>query len=390
MRKALFMVSVVVMSLFVSTVSLASGNERLAYVPNEGDNNLVVVNLITEKTIKTLPTGKIPHALAFTKDGKCYVNNRGTKDLTVIDANKLEVIRTIALPATSFQLALSPDGKSLAVAYKDTLKVSFIDTGTDNILKTIPVGKEPEGVFKGAMMKHPYWSKDGRYLYASDNVNNTIAKIDVTNGEIKTTILLPGSNHYLHPSKDGKLLYAVNETTKGGGTSITLIDAETSKIIKDIPIPLEAGEQGLGHHGEFSKDGKYFFFCNEGGRTVAVMDVAKQEIVKTLKAGMGAGHPVMTKDGKYIFVIHHKDNVLTVIDVAKQEVLKNIPVGTGKKQAHGGYFTPDGKHFYMINSEDNVMNKIDVEKMEVLSRIPVGKSAMFFGIKEGNEFPGTE
>jgi YVTN family beta-propeller protein len=120
------------------------------------------------------------------------------------------------------------------------------------------------------------------------------------------------------------------------------------------------------------------------------MDVAKQEIVKTIKVGMGAGHPGITKDGKYIFVIQHKDNVVTVIDVGKQEVVKNIPVGIGKKQAHASYFTPDGKYFYMINAEDNVINKIDVAKMEVVSKIPVGRAAMFFGIKEGKEFPSTE
>jgi YVTN family beta-propeller protein len=120
------------------------------------------------------------------------------------------------------------------------------------------------------------------------------------------------------------------------------------------------------------------------------MDTAKQEIVKTLKAGMGAGHPGMTRNGKYFFVIQHKDNVVTVIDIAKQEVVKSIPVGTGKKQAHGGYFTPDGKYYYMINAEDNRMVKIDVSKMEVVSKMPVGKSAMFFSIKEGNDFPSTE
>lgn len=239
-------------------------------------------------------------------------------------------------------------------------------------------------------MKHPYWSRDSRYIYASDTVNNAIVKIVPATGEIKMTISLPGSNHYLHPSKDGKLLYAVNETLKGGGTSITLIDAENNKIIKDIPIPLEPGEQGLGHHGEFTRDGKYFFVCNEGGRTVAVMDVARQKIVKTISAGMGAGHPAMTKDGKYIFGIQHKDNTVTVIDVQKQEVVKNISVGTGKKQAHASYFTPDGRFLYMVNAEDNTINKIDIAKMEVVSMIPVGKSAMFFGIKEGETFPTTE
>ncbi len=390
MRRTAALSFVLLLSLFLIRPAFAAETAgRFAFVPSEGDNNLMIVDLIAEKVVKTLPTGKTPHALAFTKEGKGYVNNRGTKDLTVIDGNTFEVITTISLPATSFQLALSPDGKTLAVAYKDTLKVSLIDTATDNIIKTVAIGKEPEAAFKGAMMKHPYWSRDGNCLYASDNVNNTIVKIDAAIFEIKATIPLPGSNHYIHPSRDGKLLYAVNETTKTG-TSVTLINPDTDKIIKDIPIPLEAGEPGLGHHGEFTKDGRFFFVCNEGGRTVAVIDTARKEVVKTLKAGMGAGHPAMTRDGNYIFVIHHKDNVVTVIDTSKQEVIKHINVGTGKKQAHGSYFSPDGKYLYMINAEDNMLLKIDIATFEVTSKIPVGKSAMYFGIKEGTGFPNTE
>jgi YVTN family beta-propeller protein len=376
--------------LLLCAAAVAAESRRLAYVPNEGDNNLMVVDLNAERVIKTLPTGKTPHALAFTKQGKCYVNNRGTKDITVIDANRLEVIRTIQLPAASFQIGLSPDGKTLAVTYKDVLKVSLIDTRADAVVQTVAIGEEPEDGFKGAMMKHPYWSRDGKFVYASDNVNDTIVKINAATGEIEATIPLPGTNHCLHPSKDGKLLYALNETTKDGGTSITLIDTQTDRVVKNIVVPLQPGEQGHGHHGEFSRDGRHFFFCNEGGWTVAVIDTAKKEIVKTIKVGMGPGHPCVTADGKYIFVIHHRDSVATVIDVAGEKVIKNISVGTGKKQAHRGYFTPDGKYFYMIDAQDGMMNKIDVSGMEVVTKIAVGKSAMNFGIKEGEEFPGTE
>ena len=381
--------SVLFAILFLAT-SAASASDRYAFVTSEGDNNLSVVDLNTEKVIKTLPTGKSPHVLTFTPNGKGYVNNRGSKELTVIDGNRLEVLKTITLPATSFQLSLSPDGKTLAVAYRDALKISFINTATDEITKTIPIGKEPEGVFKGAQMRHSYWSKNGEFLYASDDVNNNIVKIAAMTGEIKATISLPGPDHYLHPTKDGSLLYAVNEAEKGERTSVTVIDSVTDKVVKDIPIPLESGEKGALHHGEFAKDGRYFFVCNEGGRTVAVIDTAKLEVVKTIRAGMGAGHPVMTKDEKYIFVIQHKDNTVTVIDVDKQEVVKNISVGSGKKQAHASYFTPDGRFFYMVNAEDNTINKIDTVKMEVVSKIPVGKSSMFFGIKEGETFPATE
>jgi len=372
----------------INTVLAGGPLERLAYVPSEVDNNLAVIDLLTAKQLKPLPTGKTPHALAFTPTGKCYVNNRGSKDLTVIDAYKLEVIRTIPLSATSFQLAMSPDGKTLAVAYKDALKVSFIDTESDEITTTVPIGIGPES-FKGAMMKHPYWSRDGRYLYASDNVNNTIVKIDTDSYGIAATIRMPGTNHYLHPTKDGKLLYAVNETTKTG-TSVTVIDSSTDAIIKDIPISIDLAEKVLGHHGEFSPDGKYFFFCNEGGRTVAVIDTALMEVVKSIKTGMGAGHPSISRDGKLMFVIHHNDNVVTVIDIARQEPIKTITVGEGKKQAHGSYFSPDGKFFYMISADDNNLVVIDTIKMEVNSKIPVGRSAMYFGIREGNEFPSVE
>lgn len=363
---------------------------RFAFVTSEGDNNLSVVDLYSEKIFKTLPTGKTPHALAFTPKGKGYVNNRGSKELTVIDGNTFDVIKTVQLPATSFQLAMSPDGKTLAIAYKDALKISFVDTSTNEIVKTISIGKEPEGVFKGAMMRHSLWSQDGIFVYATDAANSKIVKIEAKSGVIKTSVTLPGPAHYIHPSKDGKRLYAVNEAEKEGKTSVTVIDSATDKIIKDIPIPLEPGEQGLLHHGEFTKDGRYFFVCNEGGRTVAIIDTTKLEVVKTLQAGMGAGHPVMTKDGKYMFIIQHKDNTVTVIDVDRQEVIKNISVGTGKKQAHASYFTPDGNFLYVINAEDNTINKIDTAKKEVISKIPVGKSSMFFGIKEGTEFPTTE
>ena len=382
--------TVMMLLLSIYFTNAASASDRFAFVTSEDDNNLTIIDLSTEKVVKTLPTGETPHVLAFTGAGKGYVSNRGSKDLTVIDANAFEVIKTIALPAISFQLALSPDGKTLAVAYKNVLKISLIDTTTDEVTRTIIIGKEPEGVFKGAMMRHSYWSNDGAYIYATDDINNSVVKIDANTGEVKAIIQLPGPPHYLHPSKDGKFLYAVNESEKRGGTSVTIIDALTDKVVRDIPIPLEAGERGSLHHGEFSKDGKYFFVCNEGGRTVAIMDTTKLGIVKTIKAGQGAGHPVITRDGKHFFIIQHRDNNVSVIDIVKQEMVKSIQVGTGKKQAHASYFTPDGKYFYMVNAEDNMMNKIDVSQMEVVSRIPVGKTTMFFAIKEGKEFPGTE
>ncbi|RPI36937.1 MAG: hypothetical protein EHM54_04440 [Nitrospiraceae bacterium] len=386
MRKVSFLLSVLVFCFFVSNAVQAS--ERFAFVSSEAENNVTIIDLNAEKVIKALPVGSVPHAMATAPGGRIYVNNRGSKDLTVIQADGWSVAKTIALPAVSFQLAVSPDGKTLAVAYKDALKLSLIDTSNDTIIRTVDLGKV-EGEFKAPMVKHPYWSADGKFVYAPDAVNGTIVKVDAAQGSIQKVITLPGGSHYLHTSPDGKVLYSVNEKTKGG-TSLTLIDAITDTIIKDIPVPLAEGEKGLGHHGAFSPDNRYFFFCNEGGSHVAVLDTTKREWIKTIKTGKGPGHPSLSRDGKYFFIVHHNDGVISVIDLARQENIKDIRIGNGTKQAHASYFTPDGKFFYAVASDDKTFAKIDVAKMEVVSTIPVAAKSMFFGIKEGNTFPPTE
>lgn len=386
MKKTTALLAVLLWSLVLGNIVLAS--DRAAFVSSEGENTVTVIDLSTEKVIKTLPTGAVPHAMATTPGGRIYVNNRGSKNLTVILADGWTVAKTIDLPATSFQLALSPDGKVLAVAYKNALKLSLIDTTSDAIIRTIDLGNVA-GEFKAPMVKHPYWSPDGKFVYAPDSVNGTIVKVNVSQGSIEKVITLPGGSHYLHPSPDGRILYSVNEKIKGG-TSLTLIDIATDAIIKDIPFPLAEGEKGPGHHGAFSPDSRYFFFCNEGGSHIAVLDTVKREWVKTISTGKGPGHPSLSRDGKYFFVVHHNDGVISVVDIAKQENIRDIRIGKGTKQAHASYFTPDGKFFYAVASDDKTLAKIDVAKMEVVSTIAVPAKVMFFGIKDGNSFPSTE
>lgn len=379
----------IVLSVLLTAATAFASGERLALISSEGENSVMVLDLLTEKPVKTLPVGKTPHAMAATPDGKIFVNNRGSADLTVIEANRMEVTATIPLPAISFQLALAPDGKTLAVVYKNALTLTLVDVATDKIIRTMEIGEMPAEKFKGAMMKHPYWTPDGKYVYCPESVHNTIVKVEAAKGEVTKRISLSGGNHYLHGSPDGKLLYAVNEATKEG-TSLTLIDATSDEVVANLPIPLGPGKKGAGHHASFSPDNRFYFFSNLGGSGLHVLDVASRKWIKIIPTGKGPGHPVVSRDGKNIFVVHHKDGVISVIDVARQVHVKDIRIGSGTEQAHAAYFTPDNKFFYAVASQDNVMAKIDVAKMEVASTMPVAKSSMFFAIKEGDTYPPTE
>lgn len=367
----------------------AAQGERLAFVASEADGRVAVIDLVTERLVKTLPTGKVPHAMLTAPGGRIFVSNRDSNELTVIDGTAVVVGGTVPLPARSFQLGLSPDGRLLAVAYKDALRLSLVDTSTLAIVKTIEVGKAAKSGFKGVMMRHPYWSPDGRFVYVADAVNEAIAKIDVARGDVARTLDIGGVNHYLHRSADGRLLYAVNET-RGSGTSLTLIDPATDVIVDDLPVALADGEAGLGHHGSFTRDGRYFLFCNEGGHHVFVLDVARREWVKAILTGRGPGHAALSPDGKHFLIVHHREGVITVIDAGELEAVKTIHVGEGGGQSHAAWFTPDGKSFYVVASGDNVLVRIDLARMEVSSRIPVGPRSFFFAVRNGRSFPATE
>ena len=364
-------------AVLVSTAEAAT----LMYVANEGDHNVTVVNLETEEIVTEvpIPTGNAPHAIVFAK-GKAYVNNRGSEYLTVIDTETLEVSGEISLEAISFQLALSPDGETIAVSYKNALMVSFVDVATDTI-STLHLADPPAGGFLEKPMKHPHWSKDGASLYVQNNIDNQLVKVDVASGNyaVVNEILMPGSNHDLVPSANDKIMYAVNQKTDSG-TSLTVIDAEKDEIIKDITIPLLPDEDGKGHHGGLTRNGKTFYFCNEGGYSVSLVDTVNLEVRKTLVVGNGAGHAVFSKNNQQVFIVPHKDNIVSVIDTQSEEVIENIEAGSGKKIAHSSYITDDGKYLYVINVGDQDIVKINTVTMEVVTTIPVGQKALAFAI----------
>ena len=364
---------------FTASMAHAAKPATLMYVANEGEHNVMVVNLDTEQVLATLQTGNNPHAVVFAGGNKAYINNRGSQYLTVIDTERLEVSGTIPLQATSFQLALSPDGETLAVSYKDALMVSLVDVSSNLIVATIPIGETPADGFSEKPMKHPFWNKDGSYLYVQNNIENKIVIIDPVTFAIAAEIAMPGSNHDLVSSANGETLYAVNQNTDSG-TSLTVIDAVYDYVITDITIPLLPGEVGFGHHGDLTPNGKIFYFCNEGGYSVTLVDTVNMQVIKSIIVGNGAGHPVFSNNNQKVFIIPHKDNMVSVIDASSQEVIANIPAGVGKKLAHSSYVSADGKYLYAINVYDQNIVKIDTSNLNVVSTIAVGKKALAFGV----------
>jgi len=117
--------------------------------------------------------------VAASLDGRwLYAANRGTGtgpgNVVVFDVKTRNVATRIPVDVSPYQIVLSPDGQRLFVSNWSSQSVSVIDTRSNRVVRTLPVGANPND------MK---LSSDGRLFVACSN-DNTVYVIDTRTLEI--------------------------------------------------------------------------------------------------------------------------------------------------------------------------------------------------------------
>jgi YVTN family beta-propeller protein len=101
--------------------------------------------------------------------------------------------------------------------------LSVIDSQKHEIIKTIPVGKNPEYV---------KLSPNELFAYVTNLGEDTVSKIDLTKLEvIKSKIPVGKGPHGIAFSEDGKIAYISNMMSN----DVSVVDTYTDKVITTIP-----------------------------------------------------------------------------------------------------------------------------------------------------------
>src|SRR5690349_12253113 len=79
-------------------------------------------------------------ASAFT----AYVSNEKSNTVSVIDTDKFTVVNTIKVGQRPRGIELTKDGKFVLVAVGDDDTIQMIDTGSLEVVATLPSGPDPE------------------------------------------------------------------------------------------------------------------------------------------------------------------------------------------------------------------------------------------------------
>jgi YVTN family beta-propeller protein len=125
-------------------------NDKYLLLGMTGGNHVEVYDVSgpQAKLFKTIPTGEGAHAFRALGDGRhVFLGNRVANTIHKIDYTTLESVAQFPAPGGPDCMEVSADGKLLFVSSRWIKKVSVIDIDSGKLVRQIPVGKSPHGIW---------------------------------------------------------------------------------------------------------------------------------------------------------------------------------------------------------------------------------------------------
>jgi YVTN family beta-propeller protein len=312
--------------------------------------------------------------------------------------------------------------RAQTVAYivnNNSNSVSVIDTASNTVTATIPVGTLPTGIA---------FSPDGAIAYVTNEGDGTISVISTATNSVTATIPLTGqvNPRYLAITPDGKTLYVpCGAGLDGSPESVQVVSTATNTVTAVIPVaPLgqieavavaiapdgkhvyvQTRDDGLqlnvvvidtatnattvivpGIAGNSSQTGPGIAVTPSGGTVyagaaftpaVAAISAINNTVTATIPTSEGPSGIAITPDGSRAYVAEsdagalNNGHAVDVIDTATNTAVATI---TPFFAPYAVAITPDGASAYVTNLNSNNVSVIATATNTIVATVPVGSS----------------
>ena len=152
-------------------------------------------------------------------DASLYLTNQ----VYVIDTRTNTVVTTVPVGLRPNGIGVTPDGTRVLVANSADRSISVIDTSTNQVVQTLSLGGAP--AYLGDLVIAP----DGRTAYVADAERQGVHPIDLVAGTVGALIPTNGRAWGLAITRTGDRVYACQTGT------VSVIDTATNAIIETLP-----------------------------------------------------------------------------------------------------------------------------------------------------------
>ncbi|MDD5450552.1 MAG: YncE family protein [Desulfovibrionales bacterium] len=348
---------------FALKTEIRGVRSQLAYVTNEGSDNVTVINREWDEVVSTIAVGKAPCGLAAgTKKTRLrvYVANSRANNITVIDPTLNQVEQTIPISfgrqPRAIAAAQTRSGKEcLFVANYASNNVSIIDTDNYEEIEQVRVGVGPiaiitdpptdtiynmKGLTAGQLNRWKDYRDQHLHIYVANSKTNTVSVIIFNTSTLAVqdthTLTVGWNPTALDVDVERGKVYVANN----GSDTISIIDA--LKIMDGSTSDAVTTLTNVGTGGvDIAVDALFLrlYLLKDRPGEVLFLKTPVEDIAASLKSIMtpitgvidvSGFHQSMALDpeSRKLYVVDREDGIVHVIDKTSRRLIKNIPVGS--------------------------------------------------------------
>nr|WP_221377606.1 beta-propeller fold lactonase family protein [Actinoplanes polyasparticus] len=186
----------------VQPYALSVAPDGRLWVPIHGGRNVEIYSAAALRLTARVFVPENPHAVAFDTDGRrAFTPDHESSTVSVIDVRTDKRLRSIPVSTAPHSLAVSPDGRTVVVACFGANAVELIDTTTLQRRGPFRVGQKPQAAA---------FATDSGHAYAVNEAGNSVSVIDPRTGRTTATVPVGRSPRTMAVSPDGRFAYVSN------------------------------------------------------------------------------------------------------------------------------------------------------------------------------------
>jgi DNA-binding beta-propeller fold protein YncE len=287
--------------------------------------------------------------------GTAYVSNQNG-NISIIDLATMKVTGGISPYGKEPRgIGVTADGKLLVVANREGGRIAVIDRESRQLLRYVAIGANPEFV-----------RTRGHLAFVSFEPEST--------GQAPMRPV--GASEAPAPAAEGGA-----SAGKGGGkdddddkkelAQVAVVDLDKGKVLRSIVSGHET--EGI----EFAADGKHILVTNEADDNVAVHDIATGKQVKEIDTKPYGKRPRGVKrspDGKTYVVTLEFANAFIVLD-DHYDVVKTVKTADSP---YGVSFNRAGDRLFVAAAKSKVLQVFDTKTWALVKDVPIGSRCWHF------------
>ena len=293
--------------------------------------------------------------------GRLLVLLRDASALAIVDPASGAVLGRVPTGRDPHEVTASADGR-LAFVASMVDGISVIDIAAQEEIRRVDPGP--------GSRTHDVLFAEGKVYFTIEG-HKSIGRYDPSTNEIEWTLEIgQEGTHLLVLDEDTNTMFVPNTRSN----SVTMIEGvmggPSASTLTVIPVPGDLPE-GI----DLSPDGREIWTATRNDGGVSIIDVASRGVVETLDLGLkDANRLKFTPDGR-VLIIDGEAASLVVMDAASRSEIKRVTLGSMDTGDGAVLVAPDGTRAFLgLRSADRVA-VVDLNTLEVTQEMPMGDGA---------------